>query len=213
MSLWNTFCSNANATKNDILVGSLPPIIMTTQWKNVNRPYIFVKETSLFWRYEIPHFSAENCWSCWMTKPKYITKLSYHLIFFVQLAIRKLIFFKHLENFTARLQSQCLKRSAPWRRDDEKELVKLCWSSWTTDYLRSLITEVHETLTISMLNVLCIHLCCFACFSWILPHRLHCDGFAAQEPWPSTTTTWAQLYGLRLTGPPNHASMMQPSEV
>lgn len=29
-------------------------------------------------------------------------------------------------------------------------------------------------------------------------------GFAAQEPWTSTTTTWAQLYGLRLTGPPNH---------
>lgn len=52
-------------------------------------------------------------------------------------------------------------------------------------------------------NAECVNI--FACFGWILPHRFQCAmGFAAQEPWTSTTTTWAQLYGLRLTGPPNH---------
>ena len=60
------------------------------------------------------------------------------------------------------------------------------------------MTEVHETLTISMLNVQTSLLAsvesCLIVFSvrWFCCTRTHGT---------STTTTWAQLYGLRSTGP------------
>lgn len=106
--------------KIEILVGSLPPIIMTTSEKKFIH-HIFVKETSLI--LEIPPFSAENCWSCWIIKPTYITgapriyKAEVPSHFLRPARHQKTHLLRAFGKLTARLYSQCLKRSAPWRDD------------------------------------------------------------------------------------------------
>ena len=192
--------------KNDIFVASLPPIIMTTNENNeyLNRPYICQGNILIL---EILPFSAENCWSCWWEKPTYVTgfpaytKLSNHLIFFVQLAIRKLIFFKHLENShlgdhnVLRDLSHgagMMKRSLLNSVDVAELLIVDHWGSWNHHFNAECIVNI------------------FACFSWILPHCFQCAVVLLHKSHELATTTWAQRPTV---DGPNHASEMQPSRV